>query len=152
MFKEIVDNKIFEARKSRNEVELTVWQSIKDKLSRFETAKERKPLTEAAEIGMIYELINQHRDSIVQFTEGGRKDLASKEQKELDILVTLVPDEPTKDDIKNVINEVLEEIRISNGGSYNFSMRDMKTVQANVKMKYPSVDGSTIAEIFKKMI
>ncbi len=52
---------------------------------------ERITLADADVLAIIEKMIKQRRDSISQFVHGGRQDLADKEQQELDLLQTYMP-------------------------------------------------------------
>ena len=52
---------------------------------------ERKELADADVLTVVEKMIKQRRDSIAQFISGNRKDLADKEQSELDLLVDYMP-------------------------------------------------------------
>lgn len=52
---------------------------------------ERKTLTDADVLAVIEKMIKQRRDSISQFEQGGRQDLADKEKQELTLLQDYMP-------------------------------------------------------------
>ncbi len=52
---------------------------------------ERKTLTDADVLGIIEKMLKQRRDSISQFEQGGRQDLADKEKQELVLLQAYMP-------------------------------------------------------------
>jgi len=52
---------------------------------------ERKTLTDADVLAVIEKMIKQRRDSISQFEQGGRQDLADKEKQELTLLQAYMP-------------------------------------------------------------
>ncbi|MCW5575301.1 MAG: GatB/YqeY domain-containing protein, partial [Burkholderiales bacterium] len=52
---------------------------------------ERKTLTDADVLGVIEKMIKQRRDSIAQFEQGGRQDLADREKQELVLLQAYMP-------------------------------------------------------------
>lgn len=60
---------------------------------------ERKTLTDADVLGVIEKMIKQRRDSISQFEQGGRQDLADKEKQELALLQTYMPQALGDDEI-----------------------------------------------------
>ena len=58
---------------------------------------------DATALTLIKRSVNQHKDSIEQFIKGDRKDLASKEKVELDILEVFLPKMMSKDDIRKIV-------------------------------------------------
>ncbi len=64
-----------------------------------ETIARGRPTDDEAAMIVVRRLVNQHKDSIAEFAKAGREDLVSKEQVELDILVTYLPAEIARDEI-----------------------------------------------------
>jgi uncharacterized protein YqeY len=60
---------------------------------------ERKVLTDAEVLGVIEKMIKQRRDSISQFEQGGRQDLADKEKQELALLQAYMPQAISDDEL-----------------------------------------------------
>lgn len=60
---------------------------------------ERKTLTDADVLGVIEKMIKQRRDSISQFEQGGRQDLADKEKQELALLQAYMPQAISDDEL-----------------------------------------------------
>jgi hypothetical protein len=60
---------------------------------------ERKVLTDAEVVGVIEKMIKQRRDSISQFEQGGRQDLADKEKQELALLQAYMPQAISDDEL-----------------------------------------------------
>jgi len=68
---------------------------------------ERITLDDAAIIGVIEKLAKQRRDSISQFEQAGRMDLADKEKAELALLQTYLPQQMTDDELVVQIKAVI---------------------------------------------
>ncbi len=60
---------------------------------------ERKVLTDADVLAIIEKMLKQRRDSISQFEQGGRQDLADKEKQELALLQAYMPQALGEDEI-----------------------------------------------------
>ena len=151
MYREIIDNKILEFTKSRNEVSLSVWKDIKNEFLKFKTGKDTagKELTDEDEFKLISKLAAQRRDSEMQFAEAGRVDLALRERAELEVLESLLPKEPTEAELKESVKAAVDEIIAMNG---QVSMRDMKAVYSMVRQKYPTASGGVVANLFKAIL
>jgi uncharacterized protein YqeY len=63
-----------------------LWSAVKQR-----EVDERKELVDAEVTAVIDRMIKQRRDSIAQFEQGGRADLAAKEQQELTVLQAYMP-------------------------------------------------------------
>ena len=108
--------------------------------------KSGEEYTEASELKMLLKMKASIDDSIKQFTEGGRTDLAEKEQKGLEILQEFLPKEASEVDIKTYTNEVID------GLDHPVSMKDMKNILAEVQKKYPTANGKIVSEVVKSRI
>lgn len=70
---------------------------------------ERKVLTDADVLGIIEKMIKQRRDSITQFEQGGRQDLADKEKQELALLQAYMPQALGDDEITATVAAAIAE-------------------------------------------
>lgn len=148
MYSKVVDHNIAKYLKENNQVNLAVWRSIKAEFLNYKTAKAGNVLNEAVEATILGKMLAQRKDAASQFREGGRIDLAEKEEKEAEVLSSLIPKEPTEAEIEAVIKEAISAFP----EGYAVSMRDMKAIQGAVKEKYPTANGGLVANVFKKFI
>jgi uncharacterized protein YqeY len=70
---------------------------------------ERKVLTDADVLGIIEKMLKQRRDSISQFEQGGRQDLADKEKQELVLLQAYMPQALGADEIAAAVAAAVAE-------------------------------------------
>ena len=70
---------------------------------------ERKTLTDGDVLAVIEKMIKQRRDSISQFEQGGRQDLADKEQQELTLLQTYMPQAMGEEELAAAIAAAVSE-------------------------------------------
>ena len=70
---------------------------------------ERKTLTDAEVLGVIEKMIKQRRESISQFEQGGRQDLADKEKQELGLLQAYMPQAMGDDEIAAAVAAAVAE-------------------------------------------
>lgn len=70
---------------------------------------ERKTLADADVLAVIEKMIKQRRDSISQFEQGGRQDLADKEKQELTLLQTYMPQAMAEDELAAAIAAAIAE-------------------------------------------
>lgn len=68
---------------------------------------ERKELDDAAITVVIEKMLKQRRDSIAQFEQGGRQDLAEKERFEVRVLQEYMPRGLSDEEIKTAVAEVI---------------------------------------------
>ena len=87
---EQIQKDIVVAMKAKDELKLSVLRMVKSAFQLREVEKMRK-LDEAESIQLLQSLLKQRKESIDQFTKGGRQDLVDKEVKEAAILETYLP-------------------------------------------------------------
>ena len=69
---------------------------------------ERIELDDAQVTAVVDKLLKQRRDSISQFDQAGRKDLADAERAELDVLSVYMPQQASEDEIAALIDQAVE--------------------------------------------
>src|SRR3989338_6589879 len=78
--------------------------------------KMRKPdemLTDDETLPIVKRLVKQRKDSIEQFTKGGRAELAVAEEAELKILLTFLPAQMSEADIKKIAEEMKQKLGVT---------------------------------------
>jgi uncharacterized protein YqeY len=68
---------------------------------------ERKELSDAEVLAVLEKMIKQRRDSIQQYIAGNRKDLADREQGEIDVLAAYLPQQASESEVDAVIAEAI---------------------------------------------
>ena len=132
---------IAEAMKNKENDRVAVLRLIKAELLKKE--KEGKPLDETIEASVLMKMVSQREDSINQFTQANRMDLAENEQKELDIIKEFAPKQVSDEDITIETEKVIANM----GGTV--TMKDMKNILAEVQKVYPTANGKLISQIVK---
>ena len=146
-----IDKKIAEAMKSHDEVALRTYRLIKTEF--VNAIKNGITIDNAVEIKLINKMIAQHKDSIAQYEAGNRIDLANNEAEELKILQTLVPAEPTEEEITACTINCINEFRTSHlPENEQLSMKHMKQILSMVQLKYPTASGKLVSSILKSRI
>jgi uncharacterized protein YqeY len=92
---------------------------------------DRTELDDAQVLAVVEKLVKQGRDSISQFEQGGREDLADKERQDVAVLTEYLPEQLSDDEIEAEISKAIE----STGAS---SMKDMGKVMGVLK---PALQG-----------
>ena len=77
-------------------------------VQRFEIDN-KEEVDDAKALQIINKMIKQRNDSISQFKEGGREDLADKEQQEVEILSKYKPEQLSEEDITEKVKSAIEE-------------------------------------------
>ena len=94
-------------------------------VQRFEIDN-KEEVDDAKAVQIINKMIKQRNDSISQFRNGGRDDLADKEQSEVDVLSKYKPEQLSEEDVKVKVKEAIAEVNAS-------SMADIGKVMGILK-------------------
>jgi len=105
---ERIQKDLTEAMKRKDELRLSVLRMVKTALKNKEIEKIR-PLEDAESLQVLQSLVKQRRESVEQFTRGGRTDLADKETKEIAIIETYLPAAPSRAELDQAIAAAIAE-------------------------------------------
>jgi hypothetical protein len=141
-----MNSAIADAMRKREPVRLGALRMLKAALMNREVER-RRTLDDAEVRQVVASLVRQRKDSIDQFTKGGRKDLADKEAEELRILESYLP--PAAD--PSILDQAVADAVAETGAA---SLKDvgrvMKAVMA--KLAGQSVDGKTVNELVRQKL
>lgn len=133
---------------AKDTVRLTVLRNLTASFTNELVAKGKKPQEELSDedaLVVVKRLINQRKDSIDQFTKGGRPELAESEQAELDILNTFMPPQMSKQEIKKVAIAKKESMGITDKTKVN---QLMGALMKDLKGK---ADGNDVKEVVAEL-
>ena len=131
---------IVTAMKAKDATRLTALRMLKTALTNKSIEKGRA-LEAAEELQVVSTLVKQRRDSIEQFTKGGRKDLADKEQAEILVLNHYLPAAASDDEIAAAVAAAMAETGASGAKDIG---KVMKAAMAALAGK--TVDGKKVNE------
>jgi uncharacterized protein YqeY len=134
---------IADAMRQHDPVRLSALRMLKAALMNREVERGRA-LDAAESQQVVASLVKQRRDSIDQFTRGGRQDLADKESAEIRVLESYLP--PAADPA--VIDRAVADAIAETGAT---SAKDMGRVMkaAMARLAGQSVDGKTVNELVR---
>ena len=134
---------IVTAMKAKDQTKLKALRMLKSALTNKSIEKGRA-LESAEELQVVSMLVKQRRDSIDQFTKGGRVDLADKEQAEIVILNAYLPASATDEEVAAAVAAAITETGASGPKDMG---KVMKAVMAGLAGK--TVDGKKVSEAVK---
>lgn len=111
-----INEQLKEAMKNKDTVRLSVMRAIKTAFTNELVATGKTPQDEISDEGamtVIKRLAKQRKDSIEQFRNGGREDLATAEELELSVLEELLPAMLSQDEIRPVAEKKKIELGIN---------------------------------------
>lgn len=108
-----LDDDLKTAMKTSDTVKVSVLRMTKAALKNKEIEKQ-DTLSEDDILSVLSSLSKQRKESIEQFSKGGREDLADKERLELSVLQSYLPKELTQSELDSIINEAIRESSAEN--------------------------------------
>ena len=143
---EQIQKDIVAAMKAREEARLSCLRMVKTALKNREVEK-MAPLDEKESQQVLATLIKQRKDSVEQFTKGGRQEMADKEAAEIVLIESYLPKAAGEAEIVAGVKAAIAEM-----GSP--TMKDMGTVMKTAMAKFAAqgmrVDGKVVSEAVKK--
>ena len=136
--KEKINEDLKSAMKEGDKIKLTTVRSIRALILEFEKSGTGKELTGEEETKLLSSAAKKRKDSIEQFRNAGRHDLADKEEAELNILMSYLPKQLNEAEIDKEVKRIGEEI---NAKSKEDFPRLMPEVMKQLKGK---VDGKLV--------
>lgn len=118
------------AMRAKEKARVTLIRTMLAECKKVEV-DERIELDDARVLAILDKMVKQRKDSVKQFTDGGRQDLADVETAEISVIQEFLPQPLTEDEIKEIIEKAVAETGAS-------SMQEMGSVMAIVK---PQVQG-----------
>ena len=117
---------------------------IMAEVKRFEVDNRQEPTDEDI-FTILKKMAKQRKDSIQQYSEGGRPDLEEIEKNELEVLEKYLPQALAGDALKEVIQTIISE--------NNFSgIQDMGNVMKELRSRHPNAEMSEASSLVKELL
>ena len=108
-----------------------ILAKLKDRDIELRTATQT-PDDDAIVVDVLQKMVKQRRESIVMYEQGGRAELAAKEQAELDVIESFLPTQMSEDDTRAAIEGIKAEVGAT-------GPKDMGKVMALLKERHGTV-------------
>lgn len=142
-----IQSDLKEAQKARDQEKIDTLRFLLSALKYVRIEKypqgDDSSLTDDDVLAVLNKQVKTHKESIDMFDKGGRKDLVDKEQAQLVILQSYLPEQMSQEDIRSKI----EEVRKANPEADFGAM--MKLCMVELKGK---ADGGTVSKILKELL
>jgi uncharacterized protein len=139
-----INQDLIAAMKAKEAVKLRGIRLIKSALILLNT--EGKPVTEEAEIQTLQKMAKQRKESLEIYTTQNRPDLAIKEQEELDIIESYLPNQMSIDDLRVYLSALIEKLGVN-------SAKEMgKVMPVALKELGGTADGKSISILLKELL
>jgi uncharacterized protein len=136
-----------ESMRSGHQVKVSVIRMLRAAIKNREIAKGKDhPLTEQELWEVVSSSIKQRRDAVEQFSKGGRQDLVEKEQQEITILKTFLPEPLTREELIQKAKAIIEETRALGPKDIG---KVMKALMPHVAGR---AEGAIVSQVVKELL
>lgn len=143
--REQIDADIKDALKAGAKDKLSALRMLSAALKNKQIDK-RRPLTDDEVVETVRSLIKQWKDSIEQFTKGGRQDLVDKETAEVAVLEVYLPKQMSQRELEAMVHEAIAQTGAQGA-------RDMgKVMKALVPLVGGRADNKLVSELVKRAL
>jgi len=143
---EQIQKDITAAMKAREEQRLSTLRMVKSALHHRQIEK-MAPLDDKESQAVLTTLIKQRKDSVEQFTKGGRQEMADKEAAEIVLIESYLPKATSEAEVVAGVKAVVAEMGAP-------TMKDMGSVMKNAMARFNAagrrVDGKMVSEAVKR--
>ena len=143
---EKINSDLKEAMKSNDSVKLQTIRSIRALILEFEKSGSGKKLDEEEEIKLLSSAAKKRKEAMEEYIKASRNDLASIEETELNIIMSYLPKQLTKDEIISKVTELAGQIGAQRKADFP------KLMPLAVKELKGKADGKAIKEAVEKVL
>lgn len=146
MIKDTLNGLIMSSMKAHNTTRTETYRAIKTAFMNWETAKENagKEMTKADELSVLRKMVKQREDSMSQYFEAKRDDLAYAEADQITIIKEFLPQPASEEDIEKAfysLNREIEPIK-----------KNMGVFVKKIKELLPNAEGKVISDVIKNKL
>ncbi|HEB9308496.1 TPA: GatB/YqeY domain-containing protein [Campylobacter coli] len=143
--KEQILNDIKEAMKQKDDFKRDTLRTLNAAFKQVEV-DERIELDDERILKIIASEIKKRKDAIELYSKGGREDLAQKEQKEIALFESYLPQQLSDEELQTALKELIENLGVS-------SLKDQGLVMKEAKAKFGArVDGKRLNVTLKELL
>ena len=121
-----------------------ILAAIKDSDIEFRTKKKGDLIPDLDILNLLQNMIKQRKESVTIYSKAGRLDLKKREEREIEIINSFLPQQITSSKLEELILKSIEEIGCS-------SIKDLGKLISYLKGEYPGqMDMKEVADLAKK--
>jgi uncharacterized protein YqeY len=146
MLEQKIASDYVQAMKDKDALKSSTLSLLRAQVKNVRIEKRAESVDDVDVIAVIKKQIKQRQESIAQFEQGGRNDLAEKEKAEMAILQTYLPQQASAEEIGVAVKQVVQEIGAK-------SIKDMGSVMKAVVAKFEGrADNKIISDLVKQAL
>lgn len=142
-FEQRISEQMKDALRAKDQVTLDTLRAMKSALKYKHAEKNQADVSEEDAIAVFNTMIKQRKESVEQYTKFGKSDQASKELKEIDVIMSYLPQQLSEAELKGLVTEAVK----SSGA---LSQKDLGKVMKDLKGKLAGrADMKVVTELVK---
>jgi uncharacterized protein len=136
------------AMKSGDKIRLETLRTLRAALMEKEIDRRGsgQPMSPEDEVGVLSGAAKKRKESIEQFTRGGRQDLVDQETQELQIIQEYLPKQIGRDEVVGVVRQIIADTGASGAGDFS------KVMPLAMKQLKGKTEGKLVQDIVKEML
>jgi len=140
-----IKNELNIALKEKNEIKVSTLRFLISGLNN-KFIELQKELTDEDVRSVIAKQVKERKESIAAYTAAGRTELAQKEEAEMAILGTYLPQQLSQEEVEKVVDEIISQTNASGPSDFG---KVMGVAMAKLKGQ---TDGNTVSDLVKKKL
>lgn len=144
--KDKINSDLKEAMKSGDKIRLQTVRSIRALILEFEKSGPAKELTTDEEVSMLTTAAKKRKESIEQFRNAGREELAKQEEAELEIIMSYLPKQLSENEILTEVKRLASVLGVSSKEGF------AKLMPAVMKELKGKADGKVVRSIVENFL
>jgi uncharacterized protein YqeY len=150
MLRERLNESLKEAMKAKDSRRVStlrlILAALKDRDIAARGKGENEEIGDDQILQMLATMVRQRRDSIAQYEQGGRVDLAEQEQEEITIIEDFMPRQLSEDEVRQVAEALVAELEAT-------GVKDMGRVMGEIKKRYTGqLDMGKASAVVKELL
>jgi hypothetical protein len=142
---EKLDQAFKKAIKGQQQTVLSTLRMLKTAV-RHKEVELKHPLSDAELLAVINSQAKQRREAIAEFSKAGRRDLATKEEEELQVLLSFLPAPLSPEEVEAAIVRIIDQLGATTPKDLG---KVMKTAMAELAGQ---TDGKVVQEIVRRRL
>ncbi len=136
---------IKDAMRQKDELRRTTLRMIRSAIQYEEIAK-REPLDDPGVVDILSRMVRQHQESITEFQRGNRPDMVEREEAELAIVRSYLPEQLSSDDIADLARKAIADVGAAGPGDMG---KVMGQLMPQVRGK---ADGGEVSRVVNELL
>lgn len=145
-FEQIINDDLKEAMKTGDKLKLETLRSLRASVIEFNKSGTGKELTEEDAQKILLQASKKRKDAIEMYKQAGRQDLLEKEESELAIISSYLPEQLTEDQVIDVLKGIITQVGAE-------GPKDMgKVMGLAMKELRGKADGTLVQQCLKSLL